>query len=264
MKKILITGASGTLGKELCRVMAANKTPFTAISRKRIDIGLPGIWMKADLNTGEGLEDLPGTFDTIIHLASNAADKHSKSDPELTDAILKFSGKSGVSHFIYMSIVGIDKIPYQYYRQKLYSENLVFSGNLPFTILRATQFHQLLDYFLGILIKYPVALLPKKFKFQPIDPFRIAVKLFELYQQHEPVNGIINIGGPEVLNLSQMYKDWLIYKKRKAIVLNLPLPGKTAKAFIKGYNTCKEKDMQSITWKEFLKSKHNSKIYNVN
>lgn len=244
--------------------MEANNTPFTAVSRKHINIAPPGTWIRADLNTGEGMEDLPGPFDTIIHLASNAADKNSKSDPELTKELLKFSSRSGISHFIYMSIVGIDKIPYHYYRQKLSSENLVSSANLPFTILRATQFHQLLDYFLDKLIKYPVALLPKKFKFQPIDPHRIAVKLFELCLKHEPLNGIINIGGQEVLYLGQMYKEWLMYKNRKAIVLNLPLPGKTAKAFKKGYNTCKEKDMQSVTWRDFLKTRYNNKINSVN
>ena len=259
MKNILITGASGTLGKELCKVLSENSTPYIALSRTEMDIPPPARWLYADLNTSDGLENLPSNIDTVFHLASNASNKNSASDPELTNNILKFSRRVNVSHFIYMSIVGIDKIPYPYYEQKLLSENLVISGNLPFTIFRATQFHQLIDFFLSNSLKFPIALLPKKFKFQPIDPKSAAVKLFEI-SQNNPVNGIINLGGPEILTYGEMYMDWLKAKQRKAFVINLPLPGKRSKAFINGYNTCAEKDSHGITWKEYLIYKYRRNI----
>jgi len=255
LKNILITGASGTLGKALCKVMASHNIPFTAVSRREIDVTPPAKWVKADFNLGEGVNGLPRDIDTVIHLASNAADKYSKSDPELTNDILKYSREINVSHFIYMSIVGIDRIPYPYYEQKLHSENLVISGNLPYTILRATQFHKLIDFFLSNSIKFPIALLPKKFKFQPIDPKSVAQKLYEI-SQHEALNDTVNIGGPEILTFGEMYKDWLLAKKRKAWVINLPMPGKRAHAFINGYNTCSEKDTSGITWKEYLAEKY--------
>ena len=251
MKNILITGASGTLGKELCKVLSANNTPYIAISRNEMDIDPPAKWMYADLNSGEGLNKLPSKIDTVIHLATNASNKNSASDPELTNEMLKFSRTKNVSHFIYMSIVGIDKIPYPYYEQKLQSENYVISGNLPFTILRATQFHQLIDFFLSNSLKFPIALLPKKYKFQPIAPKSVAEKLYAI-SQAEPLNGIVNIGGPEILTFGELYKDWLKAKGRKALVINLPLPGKRSQAFVNGYNTCEEKDTEGTTWKEYL------------
>ncbi|MEO8514035.1 MAG: SDR family oxidoreductase [Ignavibacteria bacterium] len=251
MKNILITGASGTLGKQLCKVLTSHNIPYIAISRNEVDIEPPAKWMYIDLNSGEGLEKLPRQIDTVIHLASNASNKNSASDPELTNEMLKFSRAKKVSHFIYMSIVGIDKIPYPYYEQKLHSENLVISGNLPYTIFRATQFHQLIDFFLSNSLKFPIALLQKKFKFQPIDPKSVAKKLYEI-SQGDPVTGIVNLGGPEILTYGEMYTDWLKAKDRKAFVINLPAIGNRSKAFVNGYNTCSEKDSQGATWKEYL------------
>ena len=58
-----------------------------------------------------------------------------------------------VRHFVYVSIVGVDRIPVAYYRHKLEAERRVVAGGMPWTIVRATQFHDLIDVWCGALAK---------------------------------------------------------------------------------------------------------------
>ena len=86
--------------------------------------------------------------DVIVHCASSPR-KTREIDVEGTKRLLKAADRAGVSHVVFISIVGIDRNPYfPYYRMKLETERLIESSPVPGTILRATQFH---EFVLGIL-----------------------------------------------------------------------------------------------------------------
>ena len=76
--------------------------------------------------------------------------------------------QAGVRHIVYVSIVGIDRVPYPYYRYKLMAEDVVRSGSVPWTILRGTQFHHFMDSLFRRFTRFPIGFLPKSWLCQPV------------------------------------------------------------------------------------------------
>jgi uncharacterized protein YbjT (DUF2867 family) len=84
---------------------------------------------------------------------------------------------AGIWHLVDISIVGVDRVPYRYYQAKLQAERLVQASGLPWTILRATQFHQLVLLVARGLARLPVVPVPAATSFQPIDAAEVADRL---------------------------------------------------------------------------------------
>ncbi|HTT90348.1 MAG TPA: hypothetical protein VMF65_12420 [Acidimicrobiales bacterium] len=97
-----------------------------------------------------------------------------RTDEHLLEAV------SSARHLVYASIVGIDPIPYAYYRRKLACEALLETSDVPHTVARATQFHELIAMVLQIAERLPVALLPLDFRFQPVAAADVAAHLVAL------------------------------------------------------------------------------------
>jgi uncharacterized protein YbjT (DUF2867 family) len=251
MADILITGASGALGKQLCSVMHENSIGFRAASRTKPGLPYEFEFHKTDLDTGEGFEEALSGIKYIFHLASGTSRRNIKTDADKTEGLIYTAKKQKIIHFIYISIVGIDKIPYSYYTDKLETEKRIINSGLPYTIFRATQFHEFIDLVFTKLTRFPFGLIPKAFKIQPVEAKAVARELLNIYRS-EPLNTIINKGGPEILTLGEMVKPWLKAKNKRKLILNFPWPGKTAVALKKGYNTCEETVSKSITWKQYL------------
>jgi uncharacterized protein YbjT (DUF2867 family) len=137
--EILVTGGTGVLGSKVVeRLRTAGLGP-----RILSHSGRPGT-IQGDLLTGEGLEEAVRGVDTIVHCASSPFRKTHQTDVEGTGRLLQAASRAGVSHVVYISIVGIDRVQsYPYYRVKLETERLIEGSPIPHTILRATQFHDL-------------------------------------------------------------------------------------------------------------------------
>src|SRR5207302_1670201 len=82
-------------------------------------------------------------------------------------------------HFFYISIVGIDRIPMGYYQKKVAAEQAIIQSGKSYSIVRAVQFHDLIDDFLRLLIRLPIAVVPKPLKFQPIDAGDVADRMVQ-------------------------------------------------------------------------------------
>ena len=113
----------------------------------------------------------------------------------LVDAALH----AGSPQLMYVSIVGVDRIPWRYYGAKLDAERLVASSGLPWTIQRATQFHPFLSAMLDRLARPPVLVAPRSFRFQPVDPADVADRLVQ-HVASGAVGRAPDFGGPEVLS----------------------------------------------------------------
>ncbi len=160
-----------------------------------------------------------------------------------------------MSHFIYVSIVGIERIPFPYYRHKVAAEAVVTGASVPWSILRATQFHNLLDGFLQPVARFPLGFLPTDFQFQPIDPSEVAERLVDCVAAG-PAGRLTDMGGPEVQRLGDLLRVWLAARGLKRLVVRLPLPGGFAHALRNGYNTCPPYRQGKITWAEWLSRKY--------
>ncbi|HEY2844151.1 MAG TPA: NAD(P)H-binding protein [Bryobacteraceae bacterium] len=117
--KVLITGATGSLGRVLVREACDAGYDVRAIYRSsRPPPGQEAPdWVRADLTSGDGLSMAVSGVDAVIHAASDP--RRAKAVDEAgTEQLARVMRQAGVGHLIYISIVGVDKIPYDYYRWK--------------------------------------------------------------------------------------------------------------------------------------------------
>ncbi|MDP4553463.1 NmrA family NAD(P)-binding protein [Alkalihalobacillus macyae] len=141
--RILVAGSTGQLGSSLLNQLKGSNHKVKITSRKKPD----GIghyeWVYSDLSSGEGLEETLKDVDVIIHAATSPI-RNSKMVE--VSGFKEFLGKMNhIKHIIYPSIVGIDEIPFKYYKQKYEAENFLESCSIPHTIVRSTQFHNFVE-----------------------------------------------------------------------------------------------------------------------
>jgi uncharacterized protein YbjT (DUF2867 family) len=259
MQHILITGGTGTLGRQVAtqlrdagyqiRLMSRSPAPKTLLSGTQ--------WARADLETGQGLAAAVQDIDTIVHTASSPLWHSQRVDVDGTRQLIEQARAAAVSHIVYISIVGIDRMPFGYYRSKLAAEALIQSSGLPWSLLRATQFHSFLDGTLQSLARIPLLTpLPTDLRFQPIAESEVARRLGELVQT-APTGRVPDIGGPEVQTLGELAQSWLTLRKMHRIILPVYLPGKSAQAFRQGYTTCPGRGGGGkITWAQWVRQKY--------
>ncbi|MCP9955914.1 SDR family oxidoreductase [Actinomadura madurae] len=249
---ILVTGASGTLGTPVTRLLAEAGADVHGLSRRAREPAAGVTWHKGDLWKGEGIDAALEGVETIVHCASDPF--HTKRDLAATRRLVEAARGQGAPHLIYISIVGVDTIPYSYYRTKHAVERLIEDSGLPYTILRTTQFHTLPDMVFAVLTKIPgVVALPRNLRDQPIDVGEVAERLTELALAAGPARRVEDMGGPEVLTAEEMMRDYLAARGlRKPVRLPLPLPGKAARGFREGRHLTPDRAVGKRTWRQFL------------
>ena len=253
-KKILVTGASGLLGRlVVSELEQAGQTAIRAVRKPPANAAGMASWLKLDLKTGDGLEDCVSGIATIIHCASSTGPFDPEVDVSGTKALLAAARSAGVSHMIHVSIVGIDRVPYQYYKIKLQAEEVVRASGIPFTILRATQFHEFAEFLLARLTRLPLVFLPGGIKIQPVETRAVAKRLVEIAGA-EPTNGIREIGGPDVWELRALVKTWLGAHQKRRLLLPMPglVLGRLARPLRSGGLTTSVQSELSLNWEEHL------------
>lgn len=153
------------LGRRVMKHLDAAGVGARVFSRS----GKPGT-LRGDLLTGEGLEAAVRGVETVVHCASSPFRKARRVDVEGTGRLLAAAAGAGVSHLVYISIVGVDRASsYPYYRIKLETERIVEGSPVPHTILRATQFYDLVLTAIRFLDRLPVLPVPAGLLGQPVD-----------------------------------------------------------------------------------------------
>lgn len=252
MTRILVTGGKGVLGSALIPQLLKAGYQVSATSRRPPKVKASLVdWRRLDLTTDSDLSNVVAGIDTIVHAASNGAMRTHTIDVTGTHRLLDYAEKAGVQHFLYISIVGIDRIPFAYYKHKLAAEQHVKMAKLPWSILRITQFHSLIDMFVKPLTRLPMALLPTDFKFQTIAPVEAARSVLEAVQAG-PGEMFPDVGGPEVFTLGDMLRPWLAARGERRWVARLPIPGQVGDGFRQGFNTVPGNRYGKITWQEWL------------
>lgn len=225
--------------------------------------------MQGDLASGSGVREAVADVNTIVHAATDAAVtydnvsmsafmrkalfKHDGSvDVNGTKLLLEYARAVGVTHCIYVSIVGIQHIPFAYYRHKLEAEALVRASGIPWSIARATQFYSLIDTLLRVSDKWPVLTLATDFQMQPVDARDVARYLCWCVQQG-PAGLLPDFGGPEVLKLGDMARTWLDARNEHKRILKMLLPCKTARGVRQGKLTCPDEKCGTIKWANWLR-----------
>lgn len=252
--RVLVTGGSGRLGRELVPLLAAAGHSVTILSRvQRTGPDLRVSHAVGDLMTGAGLTESVADIDAIVHLASDSRNARAV-DVEGTQRLVEVARAARVKHLLYCSIVGIDRIPFRYYECKLEAERLIAESGVPFSILRATQFHSFVALLLNEASRYPFIMpIPSGFFVQSVAIEEVAVRLCRAV--NEGPNGMLrDFGGPEVLPIEEAATAWIGHGRRNWVLRAVPiyLPGKIAAAFRAGYNTCPDGERGTLTWRDWL------------
>jgi uncharacterized protein YbjT (DUF2867 family) len=252
---VLVTGGTGVLGRRIVtrlRSQGHRARVLTRNVRDNIDA------IQGDLITGAGLIEAVADMDAIIHAASATTQltKAQSIDVVGTRRLLAMAREAGVSHVVYVSIVGMEGIGYPYYKAKLAAEAIVQENIVPWSILRATQFHTLMETFLEAFSKAPlVATVPFKWRFQPVDPGEVAARLVEVVAE-KPGGRLHDFGGPEERDLKSLAQSWLKARKLTKHLIPLPLPFKFSRQFASGCLLAPDHRDGKITFEQYLEEKY--------
>jgi uncharacterized protein YbjT (DUF2867 family) len=257
MARVLVTGGTGVLGRELVSRLGKAGNTVRVMSRRTGASNAAGDveWAQADVITGAGLADAVRDVDVILHAASSPQKKTRETDVEGTRRLLEAAKAACVSNFYYISIVGIDRIKYGYYEAKLAAEKVIEGADVPHTILRATQFHPLLgDVFLPMLTRGPFMFLPGSLKFQLIDVGEVADHMVATLA-NGPGGHLPDIGGPEVQTAREIARHWMKARGKRYTTVPVPAIGFMS-SMAKGYNCCPGNKFGKITWREWLAKRY--------
>ncbi len=239
MSRILVTGATGTLGTPTTARLRDAGLDVRALSRKAGPDFTTG-----DLLTGEGIPEAIAGVDTVVHLATGVR------DVDQAKAAIGAARAADVEHFVLISIVGIEDIPLGYYQGKVAIERALTASGIPHTILRATQFHQFVD---GMFRhqKYSPVILAPRFSFQPISTDEVAARLVELVGA-APAGRVADIGGPERRTALDLAEAWKRATGARRPIWSIRMPGKTFAGYAAGHNLVPGSPYGRATFDDFL------------
>lgn len=239
---VLVTGGTGTLGRAVVRALTARGDDVRVLSRS----GAPGT-VRGDLATGEGVEAALEGVRAVLHLATTLRD-----DTGITRTLVTAAERTGRPRILYQSIVGIDRIPLAYYAGKRNSERLVAESRLRWTVLRATQFHDLVASLFAVQRFSPIVFAPA-FSFQPIAVDDVARRLVDLLET-DAAGLVPDIGGPETRTARDLARAFLAARGSHRPTLAFRLPGTRFTAFRSGANLVPGEPYGRITFEEYLAS----------
>ncbi|MGK4580659.1 SDR family oxidoreductase [Kitasatospora sp. HPMI-4] len=247
---VLVTGATGVLGREVVRRLRGTGVPVRALTRRTAPPEDSEVtWFTGDLAAGTGLDAALDGVRTVVHCASDA--RHFKQDVPAMENLIAAAERAGVAHVVNISIVGVDRIPYPYYAVKLRGERMLAASGLGWTNLRATQFPELLNAAFGVLSRLPVVPVPSGTVCQPMDQGEVADRLVEL-ALGAPAGRVPDLAGPRVYPVAGLARSWLRAAGRRRPVLAVRIPGRTGAAFRSGAHTAPDRAVGRRTWEQYL------------
>jgi uncharacterized protein YbjT (DUF2867 family) len=226
---VLVTGGTGRLGQRLTGPLRAAGHSVRQMSRRGTGAG----GVRGDLATGRDLATAAGGAELIVHAATDPRGDPWQVDVAGTRRLVEVVDRSRLQHLVYVSIVGVDRIPYSYYRAKFAAEQVLLGSGLPVTLLRATQFHSFVDFLLDTAQRGPVLPVPMGWRVQPVDVGDVAAHIADVVSR-QPAGGVIEYGGPEELSAAELARAWAAARAPGTHVVATPLPGKLSAAFRDG------------------------------
>ena len=202
--KITVVGASGLIGTKVVEHLRSASHEVVASSRSS------GV----DVLTGAGLADAIAGADALVDVTNSPSfeagpvmEFFTTSATNLVDA----ARVAGVGHYVALSIVGVDGLPDSgYFRAKVAQERIIMESGLPYSIVRATQFAEFADAITESMTIADEARVPDAL-IQPIPADQVAAAVARAATS-APINGIVNVGGPQKITFEQLARDALARK----------------------------------------------------
>jgi uncharacterized protein YbjT (DUF2867 family) len=252
---ILVTGGTGTLGRLVVARLRDAGHDVRVLSRHGHEGGEGIEFVTGDLAKGDGIEAAAEGAEIIVHCAGS-----SKGDDDKARHLVQAASRAGARHLVYISVVGADRVPmagsidramFGYFGAKLRAEQFVAGSGLPWTTLRATQFHELTLKTVTQMAKLPVIPVPSGFRLQPVDADEVAARLVEL-ALGTPAGLVPDVGGARVYAMADLVRGYLRASGKRRPILPVRIPGNAARALREGANLTPDRAVGSRTWEDFL------------
>ncbi|HYT13914.1 MAG TPA: NAD(P)H-binding protein [Candidatus Nitrosopolaris sp.] len=258
---ILVTGGTGGLGRRVVARLRNAGRKVRTLSR-RVHESADGIeYAVGDLAKGEGGEGVEAAVAGVSIVVHCAGVGKIEEDTAQARNLSRAAREAGVVHLATISVVGADRIPvksgvdramFAYFASQLAKERVVRESGLPWTNLRATQFH---DGFILSMVrgmsKLPIVPLPARFRFQPVDADEVADNLVQL-ALGTPAGQAPDIGGPRIYDAEYLLRSYLKAVGKRRAILGVRMPGAAADAIRAGANLTPDRAVGRRTWEEFL------------
>lgn len=213
-KKITVVGATGLIGRQLVSLLGRRGHHVTGASREA------GV----DLLTGKGLDAALSGAEVVVDVINSATPEDSAEGFfERTSATLSAAAtSSGVRHYVVLSIVGADEMAAGagYIRGKIAQERAAATSGIPWTVVRATQFHELAEPITESLVAGDEVRAPEAM-IQPIDSVEVTAILARI-AAGKALNAIHDVGGPEKMSFSDLARTVLRHQGRALRVVDDP------------------------------------------
>ncbi|TCC35144.1 SDR family oxidoreductase [Kribbella sindirgiensis] len=247
MSTILVTGGTGTIGRQVVPLLQAAGSKVRVLSRHTGDRGAGVEYLAVDLLNGDGLDRAVDGVDVILHLAGGP-----KGDEIGTRNLVAAAEQAKVGHLVHISVTAVDQLPLTYFKSKLGAEQAVRGSSVPWTVLRVAQLHDFAWKTVRAMAKLPVMPMPGGLRMQPVDGRDVAERLAEL-ALGEPQGLVPDLVGPKVYSLSELARDYLRATGKRRLLLPIRVPGKAGKVYRAGSNLTRAgADVGTHTWDEFV------------
>jgi uncharacterized protein YbjT (DUF2867 family) len=252
--RVLVTGGTGRLGRLLVPALVAAGVHIRVLARHAPDDqDIPHL--TGDLHTGEGVDDAMQDIDTIVHCAGGA-----RGDDLKATHLVRAASQAQISHLVFISVVGADRVPvhsaidraaFGYLAAKREAERIIARSGIPWTTLRATQFHDFVFALAEQGARMPLVPVFGGVRFQTVDAREVADRLTELALG--PPSGLVpDVAGPEILAMSDMVRDYLQATGRRRWLLPIRMPGRAYAAYRDGANLSPRRSVGRRTWADYL------------
>ncbi|MCX5400585.1 SDR family oxidoreductase [Streptomyces sp. NBC_00102] len=242
--KIAVAGGTGTVGRHVVDVVRERGHEAVVLSRSN------GV----DLTSGSGAAEALHGVAAVVDVTSKqtmSAKASAEFFTSVTRQLLASEQAVGVGHHVALSIVGIDRAPHGYYAGKVAQERLVERGAVPWTILRATQFHEFAGQIYGQIKVGPLVAVPRMTS-EPVAAREVAERLVEL-ATGAPAGRVPDLGGPRVESMSAMVRAYAHHTGKRGPIVEVPLPGGMGRAMRDGSLVTREPaDHGTLTYAQWL------------
>lgn len=247
---ILVTGGTGTLGGQVIPLLRDAGRKVRVLSRRPRDVRQGIEYLTGDLLSNDGVDAAVSGAEIVLHLAGGP-----RGDAEATANLVRAASAAGVQHLVYISVVGADLVPVAWLRSKLAAEQAIAESGIPWTTLRAAQFHDLVFKTVAAMAKLPVFPIPGGLRFEPVDAREVAARLVELTLD-APASRVPDLAGPTVYDMSQLSRSYLQATGKHRLRLPVRIPGKAGRAYRAGDNLAGVGASRGTrSWHEFLGEK---------
>jgi uncharacterized protein YbjT (DUF2867 family) len=226
---VLVTGGTGRLGSRLVAPLQDAGHSVRTMSRRGTGPG----GVRGDLATGFDIGTALRSAEIVVHAASDPRGDPWQVDVAGTRRLVQAVDRERLRHLVYVSIVGVDRVPYGYYHAKFAAEQVLLASGLPVTLLRITQFHHFVDELLGTARRGPIVPVPMGWRLQPVDVGEAAAEVVRV-ASGEPSGGVLEFGGPHEESAADLARAWAAAREPGTHVVATPVPGKLSAAIRDG------------------------------